>query len=46
MKNKKFTLNVNEVKAGEYDFNFQDNVFAQAAVRNLNNSIQIKTYEK
>jgi len=46
MKNKKFILNVNEVKSGEYDFDFQNNVFAQVAVRNLNNSIKIKTYEK
>ena len=46
MKNKKFILNVNEVKSGEYDFDFQNNVFAQAAIRNLDNSIKIKTYEK
>ena len=45
MKKKKFNLIINEIKIGEYDFNFQDNVFAQAAIRNLGNSIKIKTYE-
>ena len=45
MKNKKFLLNINEINYGEFQFNFQDNVFAQACIRNLGNSVKIKTYE-
>ena len=46
MKNKNFILNINGNKFGEFQFNFQDNVFAQACMRNLGNSVKIKTYEK
>ena len=46
MKNKNFILNINGNKFGEFQFNFQDNVFAQACLRNLGNSVRIKTYEK
>ena len=46
MKNKNFILNINGNKFGEFQFNFQDNVFAQACMRNLGNSVRIKTYEK
>lgn len=31
---------------GEYKFNFQDNIFAQASIRNIRNAIKIKTFEK
>ena len=46
MKDKKFSLNINGINSGEYQFNFQDNVFAQACMRYLGNSVKIKTYEK
>ena len=46
MKNKNFKLNINGINYGEFQFNFQDNVFAQACMRNLGNSVGIKTYEK
>ena len=46
MKNKNFILNFNGKKFGKFQFNFQDNVFAQACMRNLGNSVKIKTYEK
>ena len=46
MKNKKFSANINGSNFGEFEFNFQDNVYAQASMRNLGNSIKIKTYEK
>ena len=46
IKNKKFSLFTNDENFGEYEFNFQDNIFAQASIRNVGNSIKIKTYEK
>jgi len=46
IKNKKFSLFINDENFGEYEFNFQDNIFAQASIRNVGNSIKIKTYEK
>lgn len=46
MKNKNFSLSIDEIKIGDFNFDFQDNVFAQASIRNLGNSVRIKTYEK
>ena len=43
---KVFILSINGIKAGEFNFNFQDNIFAHAAIRKLGNSVRIKTYEK
>ena len=42
---KNFVLNIDGNKVGEYKFNFQENIYAHAAIRNLGNSIKIKTYE-
>ena len=39
-------LYIDENKIGEYNFNFQDNIFAHASMRNIGNSVRIKTYEK
>ena len=44
--NKKFSIYKNGENFGEYEFNFQNNIYAQASIRNVGNSIQIKTYEK
>ena len=46
MKNSNFSLNINGNNMGQFKFNFQDNIFAQACMRNLGNSVKIKTYEK
>ena len=46
MKKKKFNLYMNDENFGEYEFNFQNNVFVQASIRNIGNSVKIKTYEK
>ena len=46
IKNKKFILYKNGENFGEYEFNFQDNIFAQASIRNVGNSVKIKTYIK
>ena len=46
IKNKKFILYKNGENLGEYEFNFQDNIFAQASIRNVGNSVKIKTYIK
>ena len=46
MKNSNFSLNINGNNKGQFKFNFQDNIFAQACMRNLGNSVKIKTYEK
>ena len=43
---KNFILNIDENKEGEYNFDFQDNIFAHASMRNIGNSVRIKTYEK
>ena len=43
---KKFILNVDGNKEGEYKFSFQNNIYAHAAIENIGNSIKIKTYEK
>ena len=43
---KLFILNIDGKKEGEFNFNFQDNIFAHAAIRNIGNSITIKTFEK
>ena len=44
--NKNFILNIDGINNGQYNFNFQDNIFAQAAIKKIGNSIKIKTYEK
>ena len=41
-----FTLNINNEEKGNYNFNFSDNIYAHAAIRNVGNSVSIKTYEK
>ena len=46
IKNNKFSLFINGENFGEYEFDFQDNIFAQTSIRNLGNSIKIKSYEK
>ena len=46
IKNRKFNLYSNGENIGEYEFNFQDNIFVQASIRNVGNSIKIKTYVK
>ena len=43
---KSFILNIDEINAGKFNFNFQDNIYAHAGIRNIGNSIRIKTYEK
>ena len=43
---KSFILNIDGKKEGEFNFNFQDNIFAHAAIRNIGNSVTIKTFEK
>ena len=43
---KTFNLLIDEIYSGEYSFNFEDNIYAHAAIRNIGNSIRIKTYEK
>ena len=44
--NKKFSLFVNEIKKGEFNFNFQENIYPLAATKKIGNSVKIKTYEK
>ena len=44
--NKSFILNINGIKSGEYNFNFEDNIFAHVGFRRIGNSTSIKTYEK
>ena len=44
--NKKFSLFVNEIKKGEFNYNFQENIYPLAAIRKIGNSVKIKTYEK
>ena len=41
-----FTLKINDEEKGNYNFNFSDNIYAHAALRNVGNSVSIKTYEK
>ena len=41
-----FILNIDDINMGEYTFNFQDNIFPQASIRNIGNAIKIKTFEK
>ena len=43
---KSFILNINGKNEGEFKFNFQNNIFAHAAIRNIGNSVTIKTFEK
>ena len=43
---KSFILNIDEINAGKFNFNFQDNIYAHAGIRNTGNSVRIKTYEK
>ena len=44
--NKKFSLFVNEIKKGEFNYNFQENIYPLAAIRKIGNSVKIKTYVK
>ena len=44
--NKSFILTIDEINSGKFNFNFQDNIYAHAGIRNTGNSIRIKTYEK
>ena len=46
MSKKKFILNIDNIKSGEFSFNFENNIYAQAAIRKIGNSVKIKTYEK
>ena len=46
MSKKNFILNINGIKAGEFNFNFEDNIYAHAAIRKVGNSVRIRTYEK
>ena len=46
MSKKKFILNIDNNKSGEFSFNFEENIYAQAAIRKIGNSVKIKTYEK
>jgi len=39
-------LFVNEIKKGEFNYNFQENIYPLAAIRKIGNSVKIKTYEK
>ena len=41
-----FILNFDDINFGEFKFNFKDNIFVQASMRNLGNAIKIKTFEK
>ena len=41
-----FTLKINDEEKGNYNINFSDNIYAHAAIRNVGNSVSIKTYEK
>ena len=43
---KTFIININELYAGEFNFDFQNNIFAQAAIRHIGNSVSIRSYEK
>ena len=43
---KYFILHIDKNEAGKYQINFKDNIFAHAAIRNIGNSLRIKTYEK
>ena len=43
---KSFILIIDGEKEGEFNFNFQGNIFAHAAIRNIGNSVSIKTFEK
>ena len=40
-----FTLKINDEEKGNYNFDFSDNIYAHAAIRNIGNSVSIKTYE-
>ena len=41
-----FKLNIDGNKVGTFNFNFHDNIYAHAGMRNIGNIIRIKTYEK
>ena len=45
MPKKNFNLIIDEVQVGEFEFNFQENICAQAAIRNKGSSVRIKTFE-
>ena len=40
-----FSLNIEDINFGDFKFDFENNIFPQAAIRNIGNSIRIKTYE-
>ena len=40
-----FRLNIDDINMGEFKFNFQDNIYSQASMRNIGNAVKIKTYE-
>ena len=44
--NEKFSLFINEIKKGEFNYHFQTNIYPLAAIRKIGNSVKIKTYEK
>ena len=46
MSKKNFILNINNIKSGEFSFNFENNIYAQASIWKIGNSVKIKTYEK
>ena len=47
IKMKSFELKINKVEAGEFTFNFDNNnIYALAGMRNIGNSVSIKTFEK
>ena len=43
---KSFVLKINDVEKGTFYFDFTDNIYAHAAIRNVGNSVSIKTLEK
>ena len=45
MPKKNFNLIIDEVQVGEFEFNLQENICAQAAIRNKGSSVRIKTFE-
>lgn len=45
MPKQNFNLIIDEIKMGEFKFNFQENICAQAAIRNKGSSVRIKTFE-
>ena len=44
MSKKSIILNIDNIKSGEFSFNFADNIYAQVAIRKIGNSVKIKNY--